>query len=271
MNIEENVLLAPYTTLRVGGPARYFVTVDDINELKKAIEFTRDKKMPVLVLGDGANVLISDRGFPGVVVQLKMNDITFENEGGDVIRVTAGAGTSWDDLVHECVKRGLRGLESTSGIPGTVGAAVVGNIAAYGQSVSDTIDYVEAVDIDDPTNNVEKIDGSQLGLCYRCSDFQNQKLASKVIVDAAFVLDKKTKPKLEYKSAIRVANELGLDFRGNIEDHRLAILEARRRAGSLLEKESGVLPKTAGSFFRNPEVPIKVADAPSVLTPAIMS
>lgn len=258
MNIQKRVTLAPYTTLKVGGPARSFVTVTTTDELKEALSFAHEKDIPVFVLGDGANIVISDEGFDGLVINMCITGIEFKNLDEEKVAVTAYAGEEWDDLVIACVENELWGIENTSGIPGTVGAAIVGNIAAYGQAVADTLHSVEVIDTTDAESGIETLAVEDLGLRYRYSDFQNEKLGTKVVISATFVLNKAQTKKLEYESALRVARELDLDP-DDLEERRTIILEARRRAGSLLKGEGIIEAHTAGSFFRNPEVPAEVA------------
>ena len=255
MCIEEHVALAPYTTLAVGGPARYFVAVESIAELEEALSFARAHGLSTFVLGGGSNIVVSDHGFDGLVVKNEIGGMTF----GETGTVRAGAGVEGDKLVSASVARGLWGIESMSGIPGTVGAAIVGNIAAYGQAVSDTLQSVEIVDAASGGAAIERRAVSSLGLRYRYSDFQNSTLESKVILAATFQLSTSTTSELKYESALRVARELELNV-GTLSQRRAVILEARRRAGSLLAGSGSEQPHTAGSFFRNPVVSPELAE-----------
>src|SRR3989344_3304895 len=146
MLIEENVPLAPLTTFFIGGPARYFARVTTVEELKQSIDYARDKSLATLVLGGGSNVLVSDAGFDGLVIKIEMTGVerlpAGKAGGGDTL--IAGAGENWDRLVERAVADGLWGIENLSGIPGTVGAAPVQNIGAYGSEIKNTLAWVDA-------------------------------------------------------------------------------------------------------------------------------
>src|SRR3989344_9360040 len=116
MEVKEFILLAPHTTFKIGGLARYFCDVSSLADLKEALHFAREKHLPTFILGGGSNVLISDAGFDGVVLHIVLSGIEWEEEG-DTIFATAGAGVVWDELVRESVERGYWGLENLSHIP----------------------------------------------------------------------------------------------------------------------------------------------------------
>src|SRR3954467_11156343 len=145
MQIQENIALAPMTTLRVGGKARYFVRANTVEDVQAAVEFADSRKLPLFVLGGGSNVLISDSGWPGLVLQIGISGIDHTHERG-TIRLIVGAGEDWDPFVAFCVTRHLAGVECLSGIPGAVGATPVQNVGAYGQEVSQTIASVLVFD-----------------------------------------------------------------------------------------------------------------------------
>ena len=131
MLFEEQVPLAPLTTFRIGGPARYFCRVASEDALVEAVRLAQVRGLPLFVLGGGSNILVSDAGFGGVVVKMEQRGISHCDRDGETI-VAAAAGELWDDLVEGTVERGLVGLENLSAIPGTVGAAPVQNLGAYG-------------------------------------------------------------------------------------------------------------------------------------------
>ena len=145
MKIQERVSLKDFTTFRIGGTARFFCAVESLDDLMEAVILARKAHVPFFVLGGGSNVLISDDGFDGLVIKMEMKGIAFHRKK-DRVEVVAAAGESWDTLVDETVKRGFFGLENLSGIPGTVGAAPVQNIGAYGSEGKDVVDHVEAFD-----------------------------------------------------------------------------------------------------------------------------
>jgi UDP-N-acetylmuramate dehydrogenase len=145
MEIKEHVALAPYTTLKVGGPARFLAEVTSVTDIQQARQFATQADVPVLVLGQGSNVLVSENGFPGLVLINQQKGIAHKTTPSGTTHVTAGAGEDWDTFVAHTVSRGLWGVENLSHIPGTVGATPVQNVGAYGVEVSRTIVSVPAV------------------------------------------------------------------------------------------------------------------------------
>jgi UDP-N-acetylmuramate dehydrogenase len=135
--IQENIPLKEYTTFKIGGPARYFLTVSNIAE---AIDFAREKKLPYFVLGGGSNLLVGDEGFNGVVIKLENKKIELKKD-----LVIADAGAKLSSLVDFTVENNLTGLEWAAGIPGTVGGAVRGNAGAFGHSISENIKEVKTL------------------------------------------------------------------------------------------------------------------------------
>ena len=142
LNIQNNILLAPYTTFKIGGPARYFVSVSSEEELKSAAEWAKKNNLPILILGGGSNVLISDKGFNGLVI--KIQDSRFKIQDSEVI---CGAGVPLMMIVSEAVKDGLSGLEWAIGIPGTIGGAIRGNAGAFGKAIGEFIESAEVFDV----------------------------------------------------------------------------------------------------------------------------
>lgn len=247
VKIIKNQDLSLLTSFQTGGPAETFIVIEQTNDLREVLT---DYKKPLWLLGSGANTLISDHGLPGTTLQFRNDKIEISEEADGALCI-ADAGVDWDAFVQATIAHGLWGLEFTSGIPGTVGAAVVGNIAAYGQAVSDRLAWVEVVSTTGDPTITECLKTPELGLKYRYSDFQNAKLGDRVIVRAAFQLSTKPTGDLAYASAQKAASDLGLST-DTLAHRRTIIMEARKRAGSLIEP--GNTHKTAGSFFRNPHV-----------------
>jgi UDP-N-acetylmuramate dehydrogenase len=136
--------LSDYTSLRVGGPAKKFVEVSSEKEIIEAIEAAGDT--PILIMGGGTNILVSDEGFAGTVIRISNNKIEEEVDACSGATLTIGAGENWDAFVKTTISRGFAGLETLSGIPGTVGAAPIQNIGAYGHEVSEFITRVRTYD-----------------------------------------------------------------------------------------------------------------------------
>lgn len=249
MNIQKHLNLADCTSFGTGGPSEVFVAAESVEDV---LETLKTQPRPFWLLGRGANTLISDHGLPGTTIQLTLNSHRFNSH-----HVVAESGMGWDSLVSASLDEGLWGLELTSGIPGTVGAAVVGNIAAYGQAVSDTLEWVEIVDYSKTDLEIERVPASDLGLSYRNSKLNGSDYNTVIILRASFRLSAQKTTDLKYESAIKVAKETGLDV-DDLHHRRKIILEARRRAGSLLDPKHQ--QKTAGSFFKNPLVSPDLAE-----------
>src|SRR5690606_22713891 len=137
MKIHTDTPLAPLTTLKVGGKAKYFTTAKNKEDFIQALNFAKQKRVPHLILGSGSNLLIDDKGFSGLVIHNKYYGIKALKT--NIIEVSSGE--NWDGFVEYTVKKKLWGIECLSGIPGTVGAAPVQNIGAYGQEISETIQH----------------------------------------------------------------------------------------------------------------------------------
>lgn len=249
MKVREAVALAELTTLRVGGEARYVLTIGAKEELPAALAFIRERDLPFVVLGQGSNVLASDDPYIGAVLLMRIPGTTYEDQG-DHVRVTAGAGVQWDELVRDCAERGLWGLENLAGIPGTVGAAPVQNIGAYGAEVHTVIEQVEAYDAANGQWNI--FPRAECGFAYRDSRFKHE--PNLIIVSVAFRLAKQSEPHVEYADLIAARSEgKDLSTPGAIGE---TVRGVRARKFPDL-KEFG----TAGSFFKNPILSKEAYDA----------
>lgn len=166
MNIQENILLAQFTTYKIGGPAKYFVVVKTINELKQALIWAKDKKQKILMLGGGSNLLISDQGFAGLVIKMELQKLEFNDT-----EVTVGAGVNLTLLMNESLSKGLTGLEFATGIPGTVGGAIRGNAGTYGLGMEDVVTQITYLDED---FKLKEINNDQAEFKYRHSIFKTK-------------------------------------------------------------------------------------------------
>lgn len=243
MKTLENENLAKYTSFRVGGNAEKLIVIEDTNELEQ-LDLNDEQ---LWVLGSGTNSLISDKGLPGTTLILQTSKIEI-NES----TVVADAGVAWDELVQTSLNNNLWGLELMSGIPGSVGAAVVGNIAAYGQAVADSLKSITVLDIN--TREITKLKPEELNLKYRSSNLQTNKHL--VVVSATFQLSTKPTCEVKYQKVIDAAKADNLDL-SVLSQRRDAVLKAREVAGSLQTNNSAL---TAGSFFKNPVVEKEVAE-----------
>ncbi len=245
MKIDKNTPLAPFTTFNVGGRADYFCIARSYADIEKAVAFAKEKGIPILPLGEGSNILVSDEGFRGLVMKVELYGVE-TRERADEIEVVAGAGEVWDDLVALCVEKGFFGLENLSGIPGTVGAAPIQNIGAYGKEVSSCVAWVEVIDMTD--GKTRTLTGDECEFGYRDSIFKREKGKNFFVARVAFRLSKEPVVDLSYRDvreffdAQRVKNPTPREV-------RMAVLEIRSRKFPDLE-----LVGTAGSFFKNPVI-----------------
>ncbi len=251
MEIRENVLLAPYTTLQVGGAASYFAEPATDAQVIEALQWARAKAVPVFVLGGGSNLLVSDAGFKGLVLHMSIAGID-THEGATKRIYSAGAGVEWDTLVSRAVADNCAGVECLSGIPGTVGGTPVQNVGAYGQDVSETIVRVYAVD----TVILEKVefDNAACGFSYRQSRFNGKDLGRYILTRVDYALISNGEPKITYADLKRnfiekVASGESL----SLLETREAVLKIRRTKGMVLD-EDDLDSRSAGSFFKNPVV-----------------
>lgn len=243
LKLQYNTPLAGFTSLHAGGRAENLVEIEPTDNLQEVIANTQK---PIWVLGYGTNVLISDKGLSGTVILNKTGKIEVLQNG----QIRADSGANWDDLVQAAIAHNLWGVEFTSGVPGGVGAAVAGDIAAYGQKVADV--FVSATLLNSKDGTTTQWGKSDFGFDYRTSNIQKPDNAHLVILDATFALSLAPTGSLEYEAALEVGKEMNIQP-DTLANRRKIILETRWRAGSLLA-DSSVGPFTAGSFFKNPLV-----------------
>ncbi|WP_159941444.1 MULTISPECIES: UDP-N-acetylmuramate dehydrogenase [unclassified Nocardiopsis] len=246
--------LSEYTTLGLGGPARSFRAAATTEELVAAVAEADAAGEPVLVLGGGSNLVVSDEGFPGTVVLVDSREVSFEEAGTDdggepVVLLRADAGVEWDPLVERAVAEGLSGVEFLSGIPGRVGSTPIQNVGAYGQDVSQTIR--EVLVHDRRTGQRRRMTNAECGFTYRDSVFKGDD--RHVVCEVVFAL---RRSKLSRPIAYaEVARTLGTDAgaRVPLEQARETVLELRRGKGMVLDPADPDT-RSAGSFFTNPVV-----------------
>lgn len=249
MHLEENVPLAPLTTFRLGGPARFFVEAKSVSEVQEAVAWARSKDLPLFVLGGGSNLVVSDSGWPGLVLRIAIPGIDQRpgtNEDGKVL-FDAGAGESWDRLVSHAVMAKCAGVECLSGIPGSVGGTPVQNVGAYGQEVSETIDSVEVFDLKD--SQVRELCREACGFTYRASIFNTTERGRYIILRVVYALTPGGEPHLEYADLRRHFE--GRETRPNLPETREAVRHIRALKGMLIVAGDPDC-QSAGSFFKNP-------------------
>lgn len=255
LTILDGVPLAPLTTLGIGGPARHYTRIGASEQLAWALAWARERDLDVLVLGGGSNLLIGDRGFPGLVVHVVIDGVDYAVAGGST-EVTAGAGESWDGLVAAVVGRGLAGVECLSGIPGFVGATPIQNVGAYGQEVAETIVRVEVVDRS--TAEVLSIANSECAFGYRDSRFKQADRDRYIVTSVTYRLENDGAPAVRYPELRRHLEITGVE-QPSLGAVREAVLAIRRRK-SMVVDTSDPDSRSAGSFFTNPIVTSEAAD-----------
>ena len=256
VNLRENVALAPLTTLRIGGPARFFVQATTEPGLLEAVGFARRRNLPLFALGGGSNLLIADSGFPGLVLQVAIAGEPRVETLGPASLFHVPAGFDWDAFVRATCDGGLSGVECLAGIPGMVGGSPIQNIGAYGQEVSQTIAQVRALDLE--TLSFRSLSAAECGFAYRHSLFNSSERGRYLITEVTFRFDSQARPRLTYA-------ELQKTFTGRPDPASREVYDAVRaiRAGKgmLIDPEHpGADTRSAGSFFKNPVVSPEIFD-----------
>jgi len=246
MVVTENVPLAPLTTLKTGGPARYFIEAQTIAEVTQAVEFARSKTLPLFVLGGGSNLVISDAGWPGMVLKIGITGINHRH-GHDEVVFEAGAGEDWDKFVGFVVAHNCSGIECLSGIPGSVGGTPVQNVGAYGQEVANTIESVLALDLRD--GQLHELCNQACGFSYRTSIFNTTERGRYIILQVNYALRHGGEAYIAYADLKRYF--AGWSEKPSLANTRDAVRRIRAGKGMLLTPGDDD-SRSAGSFFKNP-------------------
>jgi UDP-N-acetylmuramate dehydrogenase len=245
----EDVALAPYTSLGVGGPAQYFGRVTRPETLPAWLDWAARQNLPVTLLGGGTNVVISDRGVAGLVLTLDLLGESILRDG-DTVDVSVGAGEPWDAFVARSVERGWAGLECLSGIPGQAGATPIQNVGAYGQDVGAVL---VSVDVYDALAGMRTALGrDECGFGYRTSRFKGVDAGRFIVLGVTFRLRSGGEGCISYPEVARHFSAPGSP-RPTPANVRRVVLETRRAKSMLLDPndENG---RSCGSFFLNPEL-----------------
>jgi UDP-N-acetylmuramate dehydrogenase len=196
ITIQENLPLAPLTSLEIGGPARFFIQVETVAELREALLFAQRELLPFAILGGGSNLLVSDHGYDGVVIRMRLPKVTVSGE-----RVTAEAGVDLTALVHQTAQWGLSGMESLAGIPGFVGGAVRGNAGAYGSCIGEVTETVQALHAG--TLELLVLEREACNFSYRDSRFKRE--PDLIVVSVDLVLRRGDPEQISSKVAATIA------------------------------------------------------------------
>ena len=249
--VQENLTLAPYTSARIGGPADVVLTVKSADELADAVQVIWEQDLPYYILGGGSNVLVSDKGFRGVVVLNRAKEVRFEM--GDQPSVWCEAGVVIANLARRCASKGLGGLEWSAAVPGTVGGAVYGNAGAFGGDMTHNLVWAELL----TTNGREKFMLDQMGYGYRTSILKRHEVNG-IVLSALLKLknsnSEEVSVKIEQFSERRKATQppgasMGSMFKNPEGDHAGRLIEAAGLKGTRIGNAE--ISTVHGNFFIN--------------------
>jgi len=252
LTIQSNVSLKPYNTFGIDASARYLVEIDNEEDIQTLLQLPNAHSLATLILGGGSNLLLT-QDFNGLVVKMNLKGIQLVKEDQEHVWVRAGAGENWHGFVMHCVEKGWGGIENLSLIPGTVGAAPMQNIGAYGVEIKDTFDRLEAVHI--PTGEKRIFTNADCRFGYRDSIFKNEAKGQYIISSVQFKLAKRPTFHVSYG-----------DIQSTLEQMGVKELTLRAVSDAVIKIRRSKLPDpaeigNAGSFFKNPEIPASQYEA----------
>ncbi|MCX2782312.1 UDP-N-acetylmuramate dehydrogenase [Microbulbifer thermotolerans] len=246
LRLETNVDLQPLNTLAIAARAAYFVRVESLEQLREALAFAQEKKLPILPLGGGSNIVLTG-DYPGLVIHMALRGVSLEKDSCGT-RLCAAAGENWHQLVMHTVKQGIGGLENLALIPGSMGAAPIQNIGAYGVELRDTFECLQAVHI--ASGELREFPAADCQFGYRDSVFKRAARDRYIITRVSLYLPNDWRPKLDYPALERHLAERGVQT-GELRpaDVARAVIEIRN---SKLPSPDDI--PNVGSFFKNPVV-----------------
>ena len=260
MILRENQPLAPFTTLGIGGPARWFAEAESEDEIAEAADWARQRRVPLFVLGGGSNLLVSDAGFDGLVLRITLRGVEaehgapgpgrMEQPGSRIYRVAAGE--DWDGFVNRAVADDCAGVECLAGIPGTVGGTPVQNVGAYGQEVASVIESVRAFDLE--RREFVEMTAAECNFSYRRSRFNSTDRGRFAVTRVDYRLTPGGAPVLRYPDVERAIEQRGADGGEPSLGEVAAVVRAIRLSKGMLLVEGDPDCRSAGSFFKNPVV-----------------
>jgi len=243
MQFLEHIPLAPYTTFKIGGPARWFAEATSEADILEAVNFARSRSLPLFPLGGGSNLLVADTGFSGLTLHIALKGIEQQEES-----FTVAAGENWDEFVSHAVERDFAGIECLAGIPGTVGGTPIQNVGAYGQEVSETVVSVRALNL--VTLKFEEFSNADCGFSYRRSNFNTSQRGKYIVTRATYALRKNGQPRIAYADLKRHFQNSAVPSLRDLSD---AVRAIRRGKGMYIVPGDPDC-RSAGSFFKNPIV-----------------
>lgn len=248
MNIQQNISLKPFNTFGLEASAQYFVEVNTVEELKDILQNPDFKNLDKLFLGGGSNLLLT-KNYEGLVIKIALKGVEKVFEDENTVHIKAGAGEIWHQFVMFCVENHYAGIENLSLIPGTVGAAPMQNIGAYGVEIKDVFQELQALNLETLEIETFSLTACQFG--YRESVFKHALKGKYVITSVTFHLNKVATFKTAYGDIQKTLAEM------NITD-----LSIKAVSDAVISIRRSKLPDPAeignsGSFFKNPEIPIE--------------
>jgi UDP-N-acetylmuramate dehydrogenase len=246
MEIHTNIPLKNYTTMKIGGNARFMTEARTPDDIQKIYRNAKSQKLPIFILGGGSNVIVKDEGFSGIVIRMRIPG--FEVVADDINNTTIkiGAGELWDSVVKRTVDMGLSGIETMSAIPGTAGATPIQNVGAFGQEIADTLQSLEAYDSE--TDTFISLRRDDCGFAYRDSIFRNKSFGRYVITSITIKLSKNQPAPPFYDSLQKYLDEHGIKIY-TASTIRNAVIDIRKDR----LPDPKTMPNT-GSFFKNASI-----------------
>ncbi len=251
MNIQNNISLKPYNTFGINHSANYFAEANDVADLKEALLWAKENEQEILIIGGGSNILLT-QDFEGLVILIKLLGIKVLNENEEDVLVKVGAGENWHEFVMHSLQQGWSGIENLSLIPGTVGASPMQNIGAYGVEIKEV--FVELEGLNRESLDLEKFDKAECDFGYRESIFKNKVKNKYIITSVTFRLSKIAELNTEYGVIMNTLEEMEVK-EPTPKDVSNAVIKIRQ---SKLPDPAEI--GNAGSFFKNPTIPLESFD-----------
>lgn len=246
MIVQKDVQLKPFNTFGIEATAKYFIEVSSINQLQEILQSPDYQSTERLILGGGSNMLLT-KDFDGLVIKIAIKGFEVVNENEDNIWIKAGAGLGWHDLVIQCVNQNYAGMENLSLIPGTVGAAPMQNIGAYGIEIKEVFEELQALEI--ATGEIKNFDKAMCNFGYRESIFKHEAKGKYIILNVTFKLNKRPTFHIEYGA-----------IKDTLAEMNISEMSIKSISDAVIHIRQSKLPNpaeigNAGSFFKNPEIP----------------